>query len=327
MSLNRLKIVSVHNKESSDQKSLRPRTNRQEVQARFETMWHRTPEKFDPLKDCMERERFARTLAMIDKLPSLKDKKIVDLGCGTGALSRKLRDIGAQVTAVDIAKNALEKFHKVDDENITLIHDCIPHTKLEDGSFDIVICTDLIGYIKSKDHRLFISELARLVKKDGYVVCSAPIDIYSEDALEKFFTLAETELDIVHCQLSYHSYYLKWLNFLKAPACFAKGRKDQAYRKEALSKRHHLGRWWYKINSAPFIGDIWRYLQYFFRPIYSWIKQSRVFMIYLEKICRILSSEAGVSHAIFIAQRRPLMNNPPIESHPLEMKTKKSVWE
>lgn len=327
MPSNRLNIVSVENNDISETRIFRPKTNRQEVQAQFEKLWHRDPKRFDPLKDCMGRERIARTLAVIDCVCPVSAKKAVDLGCGSGVLSRKLRDVGAQVTAVDIAKNALENFHREDDENITVIHDCVPHTKLDDGSFDVVICTDVLGYLKPREHRLFISELTRLVKDDGYIVCSTPIDVHSEDALERLSALAETELTISKWKLSYHRYYIWWLDFFKAPMRFARAGKENDYREKALSQRFYLGKWWFKINSSPVIGDVWSYLQHLSKPVYHWLQQNPTVMRFCEKMCRFVCNESGISHVIFVAQRRPLMETPPVEAPPIEMKKKKSVWE
>jgi len=304
-----------------------PRNNREAVQAHFETLWHRDPSQFDSFRNCSERERVKRTLAVIEKKISLQGKKVLDLGCGQGNLSRMLRDKGAIVTAVDVAKNALQAFHDIDDENINLIHDCIPHTKLDDGAFDLVLCTDIIGYLSPKEHRLFFSELARLVKKDGFVICSTAIDILSVDALDRFASLADTEFNILHWKLSYHLLWIKFLNFFKSPKRFARARQDSQYRKKVLSKRSGIGRLWFQWNSAAFIGDFWKAFGFLTSPICRFFEQNRSFLLFLEKVCHALKSRRGVSHAIFIARQRPLHKAISPKQAPSERKTKKMLWE
>jgi 2-polyprenyl-3-methyl-5-hydroxy-6-metoxy-1,4-benzoquinol methylase len=327
MSSNRLNIVSVSNKESEDNKTFRPKTNREEVQATFEKLWNRDPDNFDPLNNCMDKERIVRTLALIDTACPVAGKKVVDLGCGRGTLSRALKEKGAHVSGVDIAKNALEIFRKEGSEQITLIQDCLPNTALQEDSFDIVVCTDLIGYLKPREHRLFFSELARLVKKEGYIICSTPIDLLSEDALEKFAALAETELEIVGWKLSYHKYYLRILDFFIAPSKFVRARKDLNYRKKALNKRSYFAKWWFQMNSAFLMGSAWHYLQHLFTPFFKGLRQSKYTMLTLEKICYFISSDSGISHAIFAAKRRSITEIMEPENPPIEMKRKKTVWE
>jgi 2-polyprenyl-3-methyl-5-hydroxy-6-metoxy-1,4-benzoquinol methylase len=325
MSSHRLNIISTENKDRKEMRAFSPATNREETQALFERLWHRNPEKFDPLRNCMGKERITRTLQLMDQYFSIPSKTIVDLGCGKGILSLELKSRGAVVTAVDIANNALNKLRQLSEPSMILKNDYIPHTKLEDESFDCVLCTDLIGFLNPREHRLLFSELARLVKKDGHVICSTAIDINSEDSLERFTNLVETELCIEKWKTSHHRYYIRFLDFLKAPKRFARARKDKDYRKEALTKRFYLGKWWFKLNSSPILGEFWNIIQGISNPIFKLVNQSRSFMIILEKLCRFACSENGISHVILIAKRRSLLEAPPVP--PIERKQKKTVWE
>jgi len=327
MSDDRLRVISVENNQASITRTFKPKTNREEVQAEFERLWNRNPKQFDPLRNCMERERLKRTFAMIEEDFNLSGKLVVDLGCGRGVFSRRLQDGGAIVDAVDIAKNALKSLEEEDTRNIRSIHDYVPSTKLEDDRYDLVVCTDLIAYIKPREHRLTINELARLVKREGYIICSTPIDIHSEDAIERFAALAETDLEILQWRFSYHCLYIRFLDFFEAPRRFARARKDKTYCEKALNDRHHLARWWFKVNSLPVIGDFWGIAKYLTSPVANWVKQSRTVLLGLEKVCRLFWSESGISHAIFMARRRPLVEPTPVESQPIERKKKRTVWE
>ena len=323
---NPLQIVAVEKKDPSSQKPSCIKTSREEIQARFERMWRQNPQQFDPLRNCMERERLKRTFLLIQKYISLKEKKIGDLGCGAGRLSQTLNEAGGVVEAIDVATIALEKIREKA-LAIKTIQDCLPSTLLKDDAYDVVVCTDVIAYLPDKDHRLFFNELARLVKKDGYVVCSTPIDLNSEDALQRFASLAQTELEFLDWIVSYHRLYIALRSFCEAPDNFFQASWNEEFRNSKLAERNSFWKWWFKINSTPYLRLFWKTIAFGFNPIARFIKDNRTLMLILEKVSRFLYGEAAISHAIFIGKRR-LLIEPPAEIPPVfERKQKKTVWE
>jgi 2-polyprenyl-3-methyl-5-hydroxy-6-metoxy-1,4-benzoquinol methylase len=110
-----------------------------------------------------------------------------------GVLTEKIRDLGFDVTAVDIAGQPLKALRE---RGIVTKQDYVPKTLLEDGRFGLVVATDLIAEIPPTEYRLFFAEITRLLAREGRTVCSTSIDIYSENALQRFAQLAETELVI-----------------------------------------------------------------------------------------------------------------------------------
>src|SRR3989344_4469543 len=74
-------------------------------------------------------------------LGKIHEKTILDFGCGTGKFSRRLRDIGAKVIAVDREKSSIEsakkrgegiKYKTIEGENLSFIKpesvDCVVST-------------------------------------------------------------------------------------------------------------------------------------------------------------------------------------------------------
>ncbi|MBA2727277.1 MAG: class I SAM-dependent methyltransferase, partial [Parachlamydiaceae bacterium] len=116
-------------------------------------------------------------------------------------------------------------------------------------------------------------------------------------------------------------------NFFKAPARFANAWKDHQYRKQQLSKRSGFGKWWYSMNTSKFLGWFWSGMQYLAYPIVSILENNRTVLLGLEKICRFLWTDSGISHAIFIGQRRPLIPPTKEELLAIEPKHKRQVWE
>jgi 2-polyprenyl-3-methyl-5-hydroxy-6-metoxy-1,4-benzoquinol methylase len=323
---NPLKIIAVQEDPYFQKKNSSSKTLREEIQTRFDRMWQQNPLQFDPLIDCAERERLQRTSLLIKKHVSLEGKKIVDLGCGAGALSQILNEAGGIIDAVDVSPIALKRIQEKK-LAIKTIQDCLPSTLLKDEVYDLVICTDVIAYLTKRDYRLFFSELARLVKNEGYVVCSTPIDFNSEDALQQFISLAKTELQFLDWIVSFHRIYIALRNIFEAPNDIYRASQDKEFRDSKLAEKNSLRKWWFKINSTPCLALFWKMIAFSFNPIARFVKKNRMIMLILEKISRIIYGDTAISHFIFIAKRRPLIE-PSHSSHTfIERKQKKTVWD
>lgn len=320
-----LKIVEKHS--ITSEPSLKEFHQRKQ-QAHFDRLWLIEPEKLDPLRDCMERERIQRTLDLILSLGSLRGKKVVDLGCGNGILAKKMRDAGAQVDAVDVSINALKLLKQGNIENIQPIREYVPMTTLSDNAYDLVLSTELIADLPQEEYRLYVSELSRLVKKTGHVICSTSLDIHSEDALLRFASLAETEFNITAWTFSHHLCFIHLIDFFKAPSRFVKASQDPHYRQQALCRRQGPSQSWFRINSTKIPSLFWKWLQCPSDHIIRRIQQNRSLLIFLEKICSFLWPDAGISHALFLGQRRPIMEAPAIDRKQPDVQARKKIlWE
>lgn len=326
MKHDRLNIIDVANVDTAAT-GTRKLNRREEARAKFERLWLIEPEQFNPQRNEMERTRMERTLNLIKQFISLEAVEIVDLGCGSGVLAEQLADEAAQVLALDIASNALKVVQAKAIPNIKTTQDYVPNTLLNDNAFDIVISTELIGYLESDQYRLYFSELARVVKPNGNVVCSTAIDIDSIDSLQRFAALAETEFLITKWVFSYHYLYIRLLNFLNAPSNFVRASKESEYRKKEIEKKGAIVRWWFATNSSPLAAFFWTPIQYLLKPLIELFRQSRVILNSLENVSQFIWSDSGISHAIFIGARRPLIEPPAPEKEPVERKHRKEVWE
>ncbi|MEC7840123.1 MAG: class I SAM-dependent methyltransferase [Chlamydiota bacterium] len=324
---NPLNIVSVEQQSPEPVGRTSQISRREEVQARYDRLWLRTPEKFNPNNSTLELDKIERTLNLIEKTIDLTQKKVADLGCGSGYLSRKLRDQGALVTAIDISHNALKELQKYNCQNITPVHDYIPKSLLPDDTFDVVIAADLIAHLNESEYRIFFSELARLVKAEGVVVATTSIDIHSENALQRFADLAATEFEILEWKFSYHSLFIRLTDIIKAPSRFIKASKDSNYRDKSLENRYSLGKWWFRLNSHKAISPFWRLIKMATTPLLSFLQSSQSCLYYLEKVSKFIWKESAISHAIMIGKRRSMMPNTTEEMLPKELKHKKQVWE
>lgn len=102
-------------------------------------------------------------------LGDLKNKKVLDVGAGTGRLSLTLSKAGAQVTAVDVSEGML-KILKNKDKKIEIIVADAESLPFEDGAFDLVVAAFLVVHLK--DPSIFFDEAYRVLKDGGVLAVS-----------------------------------------------------------------------------------------------------------------------------------------------------------
>jgi len=119
---------------------------------------------------------------LIPLLGALADKKILDVGAGTGRLSLSLANRGASVTALDVSPKMLELLKRklqrrvsndgtrrdfVKSKIQTVVGDA-ESLPFEKNTFDIVTAAFLIVHLK--DPRRFFDEVYRVLKDGGVFV-------------------------------------------------------------------------------------------------------------------------------------------------------------
>lgn len=322
----RLNITSVERNQKPSPVHTRG-TRRHEMEARMERLWLEDPEQFNPERDAVQRKRVFNTLDAIKSHQDLNGKHCTDLGCGSGTITRLLRDAGARVDAVDIANNALNLLKSKGMENIKAVHDCLPSTHLDDNAYDVVVCTEMIGYLQPNEYRMLFAELSRLVKKDGWAVCSSSLDINSENALERFAALAETEFEIDEWVLQYDLLWIKLCNFFEAPGNWIKASQNSWQRGKEIEKRKSIGKFWFQFNSTKPMALLWSPINLITKSLAKMFRQSDRTVNFLEKLTKFFWDEAGISHALFVGKRRPMSFPLPPNEIPVEMKHKRQQWD
>ncbi len=225
MNVDKLKIQSIEKKNPSllpENPILRYAL---QAQAKMERLLYEEPDFLDVHKCCLQTLRIQRTLKAITLKMSLKGKRIADLGAGGGELTHLLSMEGAFVDATDVATNALKYMQERNILKAKIIHDCLPHSKLQDSTYDVVICADVIADMPLNTHRILMSDLARMVKADGFIILSTELDFSTDYPLEHFENLAGTEFTIKECITCYHKLFiqcLKVLNYLPLTRKLAK---------------------------------------------------------------------------------------------------------
>jgi SAM-dependent methyltransferase len=113
-------------------------------------------------------------LALLDLLPDLNGRQVLDLACGHGRLSRELARRGARVVGIDISAVLLEQARaRESDEPLGITYlraDATSPTLLDDERFDLVTCH--FGLSDIDDLRGAVANAARLLVPGGLLVFS-----------------------------------------------------------------------------------------------------------------------------------------------------------
>jgi ubiquinone/menaquinone biosynthesis C-methylase UbiE len=105
---------------------------------------------------------------LFDALSNVKDKKILDYGCGDGWLSNELKKKGADVKGCDISDKFIEIARKKHPEiEFNVIGEKTPY---KDNEFDIVV-SNIVLHI-TKDYKNVLNEIYRVLKPNGKCIAT-----------------------------------------------------------------------------------------------------------------------------------------------------------
>jgi SAM-dependent methyltransferase len=93
--------------------------------------------------------------------------KILDVGAGHGAFTKKLHDIGYDISACDLFPEIF-KFEKIECKKVDITKS-FPYA---DDTFDLIIAIEVSEHIL--DHEVFFRELSRILKPNGQIYLSTP---------------------------------------------------------------------------------------------------------------------------------------------------------
>jgi len=110
------------------------------------------------------------TFSLIPK--DLRQKTILDAGCGSGVYSIKLAKRGADVKAIDISEKMIEIAKAEQPSKLAIEYTVgdLYNLPYKDKVFDIIFCTYVIDTIKDIDK--VMAEFFRVLKREGQIVIS-----------------------------------------------------------------------------------------------------------------------------------------------------------
>jgi len=109
-----------------------------------------------------------RVLRILERTIAFRSSpRVLDIGAGQGALSIRLQESGARVSACDVVP---EQFQAPGVDFRTVESD--GRLPFDDGSFDAVVAIEVLEHIDGHDR--FFAEVARVLRTDGIVMFTTP---------------------------------------------------------------------------------------------------------------------------------------------------------
>lgn len=104
----------------------------------------------------------------------VKDKKVLDIACGTGFGSKILQEKGARgVFGVDLSKKAIDfASEKYVGNGLEFMIGNVLKIDFPDDLFDVIVSFETIEHVKQ--HEKVLSELRRVLKPSGLLIISSP---------------------------------------------------------------------------------------------------------------------------------------------------------
>lgn len=95
--------------------------------------------------------------------------KVLEIGCGHGALLQHLKQDGMDVYGTDLDR---ERIRFLKEKGIPCYLCDAAETPFPDHSMEVVICSELLEHVS--DPQRVVQEIRRVLKEDGRVYCSVP---------------------------------------------------------------------------------------------------------------------------------------------------------
>ena len=123
--------------------------------------------KFNPVRLEYIKESIINKFKTKSKNTSLKNIKILDIGCGGGLLCEPLAKLGAEVVGIDASEKNIKiaKIH-AKKNNLKIKYYCSsPENFIFNKKFDIILNMEIVEHVK--DVNLFLKESSKFLKKNG----------------------------------------------------------------------------------------------------------------------------------------------------------------
>jgi ubiquinone/menaquinone biosynthesis C-methylase UbiE len=116
--------------------------------------------------------------AILALLPEVKGMSVLDLGCGSGDLCRRIKALGAKrVVGVDISSKMLELAHKDVPAGISFQHSAMEDLKFSPETFDLIVSSLAFHYVKDLKDLLY--NIYRWLKSGGILLFSNEHPIFT----------------------------------------------------------------------------------------------------------------------------------------------------
>lgn len=114
---------------------------------------------------------------VLDLIQDIKNKKIIDIGCGEGYVCRLLSKDGGKVTGVDNSEGLIEKAKQQEKRmplNINYFVDSALELNKINSLFDIAVSVLVFGHFNSSELSIAVKKTFNVLKDKGYFILAVP---------------------------------------------------------------------------------------------------------------------------------------------------------
>ena len=178
--------------------------------------------------------KFERFRLVIDD--SVKDKTILDVGCGFGGHSVNFLQRGAaKVVGLDVTDDAAKAFEQINDDRASFVKGSVLELPFDDNTFDTVVSFEVIEHVPRNTEVQMVKEIKRVLKPGGKYYLSTPYNSficktldpawwlighrhYSKQRIQKIFDKAEMKIEKIYTKggkftiiYGLNNYISKWI--------------------------------------------------------------------------------------------------------------------
>ncbi|OGU64861.1 MAG: hypothetical protein A3C56_05600 [Ignavibacteria bacterium RIFCSPHIGHO2_02_FULL_56_12] len=168
-----------------------------------------------------------RVSEQLSRVCSLRGKKILEIGAGTGRDSFPLAQEGAEVFQLDYAENSLRLLQRLAEEDnipVRIIGGDTFALPFRDGSFDVVFHQGLLEHFRKPDAERLIRENVRVLKPGGLLLVDVPQRYH-------VYTVVK------HVLIAFNRWFAGW------ERSFSVGELEGVLRAAGLTPIHRYGVW------------------------------------------------------------------------------------
>ena len=114
-----------------------------------------------------------KVFTQLNRIVDIKEKTILDFGCGTGALTQLMSPIADNIIAIDPSSEMIKKLAQKELKNVATISDYLSENLILqyptlNNQFDIIVASSVCGFVP--EYEVTLGLLKSLLKNDGLFV-------------------------------------------------------------------------------------------------------------------------------------------------------------
>lgn len=124
----------------------------------------------------------ARRRKALQMAGDVKDKRILDVGCGSGVFMIEFIKRGAYAVGIDYSQKMIDlakaelKTNKIPEKDYALKKASATKLPYKKSEFDLILATGLTDYMTDEDDQKFLNEASRVLKRGGRIIVSFPVE-------------------------------------------------------------------------------------------------------------------------------------------------------